>query len=61
MRSIHTIKDVDLDYEKIYIAKFSKPMDPDEYIRKYGVDSFYDLISNVVPYWKFVADWMTSP
>lgn len=60
MRSIHTIKDVDLDYEKIYIAQFSKPMDPDEYIRKYGVDSFYDLISNVVPYWKFVSDWMTS-
>ena len=57
MRSIHTIKDVDLDFEEIYIASFPEPSDPDEYIRTYGVEVFRDLLGRAVPYWEYLFDY----
>ena len=57
MRSIHTIKDVDMDFEEIYVASFPEPSDPDEYIRTYGVEAFRDLLGRAVPYWEYLFDY----
>ena len=59
MRSIHTIKDVDFDFDEIYVASFPEPSDPDEYIRTYGVEAFQDLLERAVPYWKYLSDYMS--
>lgn len=59
MRSIHTIKDVDFDFDEIYVASFPEPSDPDEYIRSYGVKAFRDLLERAVPYWKYLSDYMS--
>ena len=59
MRSIHTIKDVDFDFDEIYVASFPEPSDPDEYIRTYGVKAFRDLLERAVPYWKYLSDYMS--
>ena len=59
MRSIHTIKDVDFDFDEIYVASFPEPSDPDEYIRTYGVEAFRDLLERAVPYWKYLSDYMS--
>lgn len=57
MRSIHTIKDVNMDFDDIFIALFPEPSDPDEYIRKNGIEAFKRLIDSAVPYWKYIADY----
>ena len=59
MRSIHTIKDVDFDFDEIYVASFPEPSDPDEYIRTYGVEAFRNLLERAVPYWKYLSDYMS--
>lgn len=59
MRSIHTIKDVDFNFDEIYVAPFPEPSDPDEYIRTYGVEAFRDLLERAVPYWKYLSDFMS--
>ena len=60
MRSIHTIKEVDFDFEEIYIASFPEPSDPDEYIRTYGVEAFRDVLARAVPYWVYLFDYMNN-
>ena len=60
MRSIHTIKDVDFDFEEIYVASFPEPSDPDEYIRSYGVEAFKNLLNDAVPYWRYLFDYMSN-
>ena len=57
LRSIHTIKDVDIDFEEIYVASFPNPSDPDEYIREHGVDAFKKLLAEAVPYWEYIFDY----
>lgn len=57
MRSVHTIKDVDMGFEEIYIACFPSPSDPDEYIRNNGPQAFQELIDRAVPYWKYLFDY----
>ena len=54
MRSIHTIKDVNIDFDSIYIAEFPSPSDPDEYIREHGAEAFRELINSAVPYWEYI-------
>lgn len=56
MRSIHTIKDVDLSFEEIYVAVFPYPSDPDEFIRLNGVAAFKELINKARPYWQYLYD-----
>jgi len=56
MKSIHTIKDVKIDFEQIYVINFPYPCDPDSYIREFGKDAFIQLLKDAVPYWQFVAD-----
>ena len=60
MRSIHTIKDVDFDFEDIYVASFPEPSDPDEYIRINGVEAFKNLLKDAVPYWRYLFDYMSN-
>ena len=55
LRSIHTIKDVDLSFEEIYVAVFPEVSDPDEFIRVRGGESFKALLANAVPYWKYLS------
>ncbi len=55
LRSIHTIKDVDLSFEEIYVAVFPEVSDPDEYIRSRGGESFKELVANADPYWKYLS------
>ena len=54
MRSVHTIKDVDMSFDEIYVACFPTPSDPDEYIRKNGIDAFRSLVNAAVPYWDYL-------
>ena len=56
-RSIHTIQDVAPSFEEIYVALFADPSDPDEYIRGRGAEAFRTLVSEAVPYWKYMYDY----
>lgn len=56
-RSIHTIQDVAPSFEEIYVALFTDPSDPDEYIRGRGAEAFRTLVSEAVPYWKYMYDY----
>lgn len=61
MKSVHTIKDVDIDFEEISVASFGEPTDPDEYIRERGVDAFKEFLDNpgtTRPYWKYLCGYM---
>ena len=61
MRSIHTIQDVAPSFEEIYVALFQEPSDPDEYIRSRGAEAFKTLVSEAVPYWKYMYEYHSSP
>lgn len=60
MRSIHTIKDVDVRFDDIYVAVFPEPSDPDEYIRSRGREAFLDLLRGSLPYWEYIAAYKRS-
>ena len=60
-RSIHTIQDVAPSFEEIYVALFQEPSDPDEYIRSRGAEAFKTLVSEAVPYWKYMYEYHSSP
>ena len=60
MHSIHTIKDVDPDFEEIYVAVFDAPTDPDEYIREKGSVAFGVLLRSAVPYWQYLYEYNVS-
>lgn len=55
IKSIHTIKDVDIDFDNIYVACLDKAGDPDNYIQENGAEAFRKLVSNALPYWEFIA------
>lgn len=56
LRSIHTIQDVSMDFDGIYVVEFPEPSDPDEYIRKYGADAFRVLLRNAKHWSKYLSD-----
>lgn len=60
MKSVHTIKDVDPDFEEIYIASFKTPSDPDQFIREKGPEAFKKLLADAVPYWDYLFSYMKS-
>ena len=57
MRSIHTIRDINIEFDDICVCQFPYPSDPDEYIRKEGVDAFRHLLTDAVPYWKYLFEY----
>ena len=57
MKCVHTIKDVEPSFEEIYIASFDTPSDPDEFIRKNGVEAFRKMIVDAVPYWEYLYEY----
>ena len=57
MRCVHTIKDADISFDEIYVARFPSPSDPDEYIRGNGPEAFKALIADAVPYWQYLFEY----
>lgn len=55
MRSIHTIHEADIDFDRIYVVEFPEPSDPDEYIRRHGANEFRKLLRSAKPWWEYVA------
>ena len=60
IKSIHTIKDVDISFDEIYVALFREPCDPDQFIRERGGEAFVSLLDGAVPYWKYLYDYHSS-
>lgn len=54
MHSVHTIKDIDIEFDSIYVTVFDEPTDPDEFIRKRGGDAFIKLLRDALPWWEYV-------
>ena len=57
MKSVHTIKDVDISFDDIYVALFSEPFDPDQFIRERGMHDFRNLVEGAMPYWQYLFDY----
>lgn len=57
MRSVHTIKDVNFEFDNIFVVRFPSPADPDSFIRENGVEAFLRLLQSAVPYWKYDAEY----
>lgn len=55
LRSIHTIQDVTMNFDGIYVVEFPEPSDPDEYIRKNGADAFRNLLRSAKPWWEYLS------
>lgn len=56
LRSIHTIQDVAMNFDGIYVVEFPEPSDPDEYIRKNGADAFRNLLRSAKPWWEYLSN-----
>lgn len=56
LRSIHTIQDVAIDFDGIYVVEFPEAADPDEYIRNYGAEAFRSLLRNAKHWSKYLSD-----
>lgn len=54
MRSVHTIKDINMDFDSIFVTVFDEPTDPDEFIRKNGKEAFLSLLKNALPWWEYI-------
>lgn len=53
MRCVQAIKEIDFNFDEIYIALFSRPCDPDEFLRTNGADAFVRLLGEALPYWEY--------
>ncbi len=58
MRSIITIKEVDIRFEGIFVVEFPAPADPDSFIREEGADAFEGIVRSAKPYWRYLSDYM---
>lgn len=56
LKTIHTIKDINISFDGIYVAEFPEPSDPDEYIRTYGKEAFLDLLRKARPWWRYISE-----
>ena len=54
MRTLFTLKDVAPEFEDLYVAPFSEPADPDEFIRSRGAEAFRQLLDQALPYWTYL-------
>lgn len=60
MRSVHTIKDVDISFEQIYVVELPRVCDPDEFIRTNGAAAFIGLLREAVPFWEYACRYHRS-
>ncbi len=60
MRSVSEIRSARPGFEKIYIARFDEPADPDSYIREKGKDAFLSVLRNAQPWWRYFAGGMDA-
>ena len=67
MASVHTVKDIDIDFENIYVADpdYEWVGDPDAYIVEFGKEAFEKIIREapIYPtyfstYWKAEEEWL---
>lgn len=56
LRSIHSIKSVDIAFDGIRVLEFPEPSDPDEYIRAHGAGAFIELMRQAKPWWRYLAE-----
>lgn len=54
MRTIHTIKEVDIHFDDIDIVTFPGPADPDSFIRTHGPEAFWRILEKAEPYWEYL-------
>jgi len=59
-RSLHTIFDVNPDFNQVFVVRFPEVTDPDEYIRKYGAEAFRNLLRQAVPWWRYLSDFYSG-
>lgn len=57
MKSIHTIRDVDPDFDEIFVASLPEISDPDEFIQSRGEAAFKNLLQMAVPFWKYAFEY----
>ena len=60
MQSVSEIRAARPGFEKIYVARFDVPADPDSYIREKGKDVFLSVLRNAQPWWRYFADGMDA-
>lgn len=53
-KSLHTIFDVSLAFNEVYVACFPEVTDPDEFIRTHGKEAFLKVIHKAVPWWEYL-------
>lgn len=58
-RSLHTIFDVSPDFNRVFVARFPYPADPNEFIRDNGADAFRELISGAIPWWEYLDRYLS--
>ena len=56
LRTIHSIKSIDIAFDGIRVLEFPEPSDPDEYIRAHGAGAFIELMRQARPWWRYLAD-----
>ena len=60
MRSVSEIRSARPGFEKIFIARFEEPADPDSYIREKGKEAFLSVLRNAQPWWRYFAGGMDA-
>lgn len=61
LRSVHTIKDVDMLFDDISVVDLPCVCDPDGFIRSRGADAFIALLRSAVPWWDYVSGYHRAP
>lgn len=59
MKTIHTIKDVDISFEGIFVVNLPYSTDPDKFLRLHGAEGFKVLLAGAMPYWKYIEDYQS--
>ena len=58
MQSVSEIRAAMPGFEKIYVARFDNPADPDSFIREKGKDAFLSVLRDAQPWWRYFAGGM---
>lgn len=64
LASVHTVKDIDIGFEEIYVADTGVEWigDPDSFISEFGKEKFLEVIEKAAPYPEYFSKyWMGQP